>query len=188
ETIWVRTPWGSSRLFIDSVWYTPWGPVVHRSRDPIARPLAGKAREVPVDCALRWISHEPSNEARCFFLLNRARNLEDFQRALRAFGSPAQNFIYADTSGHIAIWVRGLYPLRWQNQGKFILEGEKPEHHWRDWLNMEENPHAIDPPEGFVRSANSYPAQNYPYYLGWDFDLPDRAARIEEKLRSFQRA
>jgi penicillin amidase len=185
ESIWVRTPWDGHRLLIDTVWYTPWGPVVHRSRDSLPRPLAGKAREAPIDCALRWISYEPSNEARCFYHLNRAKNIEDYQKALRYFGSPAQNFVYADTAGHIALWVRGFYPLRWYEQGKFVLDAEKPENHWRDWLTFEANPHTIDPPEGFVRSANSYPAgKTYPYYLGWYFALPDRAARIEERLRA----
>lgn len=189
ETLWVRTAAGGRRLIIDTVWYTPWGPIVHRSGENIPRPLAGKAKEAPIDCALRWISYEPSNEARCFYELNRAGNLEDYKRALRHFGSPAQNFVYADTAGHIALWARGFYPLRWQQQGKFVLDAERPEHHWRDWLTFEENPHSIDPPEGFVRSANSYPADSsYPYYLGWYFALPDRAARIEERLRAMEQA
>ncbi|MCX7981001.1 MAG: penicillin acylase family protein [Bacteroidia bacterium] len=188
ESLWVRTAWGTQRLRVDTVWYSPWGPVVHRSRDRLPHPLQGKARQAPIDCALRWLSYEPSNEARCFYHLNRAKNLEDFKKALSFFGSPAQNFAYADTTGHIALWARGFYPLRWEEQGKFVLDAERPEHHWRDWLSLEENPHVIDPPEGFVRSANSYPAgKEYPYYLGWYFALPDRAARIEERLRAMQR-
>ncbi|MEN3040784.1 MAG: penicillin acylase family protein [Bacteroidia bacterium] len=189
ETIWVRKSWGRLEPMIDTVWYTPWGPIVHRSSDRIPRPLAGKAADAPVDCALRWISYEPSNEARCFYELNHAGSLDDYKCALEHFGSPAQNFIYADTAGHIALWVRGYYPLRWRDQGKFILDAERPEHHWRDWLSFEENPHTIDPPEGFVRSANSYPAGSaYPYYLGWYFALPDRSARIEARLRQMERA
>lgn len=185
ETLWVRRATGGYRLVVDTVWYTPWGPIVHRSTDSIPRPLSGKMREAPVDCALRWISYEPSNEARCFYELNHASSLSDFKKALSYFGSPAQNFIYADTAGHIALWARGFYPLRWRDQGKFVLEAERPEHHWRDWLTMEENPHSIDPPEGFVRSANTYPApESYPYYLGWYFALPDRAARIKERLQA----
>ncbi|RMF52254.1 MAG: penicillin acylase family protein [Bacteroidetes bacterium] len=189
ETLWVRTPWDGHKVVLDTVWYTPWGPVVHRSRDRISRPLEGKARQVPIDCALRWISYEPSNEGLCFYLLNRARGLADYEAALQHFGSPAQNFVYADTAGHIALWARGFYPLRWKEQGKFVLEAEKPENHWRDWLDLEDNPHAIDPPEGFVRSANSYPAgPEYPYWLGWYFALPDRAARIAERLAAMRQA
>ncbi|MCX8112961.1 MAG: penicillin acylase family protein [Bacteroidia bacterium] len=189
ETIWVRQSMGGYSMLVDTVWYTPWGPIVHRSGESLPRPLAGKAREAPIDCALRWISFEPSNEARCFYELNHAAGLEDYKRALRYFGSPAQNFVYADTAGHIALWVRGFYPLRWREQGKFVLDAERPEHHWKDWLSFEENPHSIDPPEGFVRSANTYPAgASYPYYLGWYFALPDRAARIEERLRAMNHA
>jgi penicillin amidase len=189
ETLWVRTAWGTLKSQIDTVWYSPWGPVVHRRFDAIPRPLSGKAREAPLDAALRWIIYEPSNEALTFYYLNRARSLEDYKKALSHFGSPAQNFVYADTAGHIAMWARGYYPLRWREQGKFVLQAELPEHHWRDWLPMEANPHSIDPPEGFVRSANTHPAgPDYPYYLGWYFALPGRAARIAERLSTLRQA
>jgi penicillin amidase len=189
ETLWVRTAWGTLKSQIDTVWYSPWGPVVHRRFDAIPRPLSGKAREAPLDAALRWIVYEPSNEALTFYYLNRARSLEDYKKALSHFGSPAQNFVYADTAGHIAMWARGYYPLRWREQGKFVLQAELPEHHWRDWLPMEANPHSIDPPEGFVRSANTHPAgPDYPYYLGWYFALPGRAARIAERLSTLRQA
>jgi penicillin amidase len=189
ETLWVRTAWGTLKSQIDTVWYSPWGPVVHRRFDAIPRPLSGKAREAPLDAALRWIVYEPSNEALTFYYLNRARSLEDYKKALSHFGSPALNFVYADTAGHIAMWARGYYPLRWREQGKFVLQAELPEHHWRDWLPMEANPHSIDPPEGFVRSANTHPAgPDYPYYLGWYFALPGRAARIAERLSALQQA
>ena len=189
ETLWVRTAWGTLKSQIDTVWYSPWGPVVHRRFDAIPPPLSGKAREAPLDAALRWIVYEPSNEAMTFYYLNRARSLEDYKKALSHFGSPAQNFVYADTAGHIAMWARGYYPLRWREQGKFVLQAELPEHHWRDWLPMEANPHSIDPPEGFVRSANTHPAgSDYPYYLGWYFALPGRAARIAERLSTLQQA
>jgi len=189
ETLHVRTRWGGEKIVIDTVWYSPWGPVVHRRFDNIPRPLWGKARQAPIDAALRWISYEPSNEALTFYYLNRAKSLQDYKHALSYFGSPAQNFVYADTAGHIAVWARGYYPLRWREQGKFVLDAEKPEHHWRDWLPMEANPHAIDPPEGFVRSANTLPAgPEYPYYLGWYFALPTRAARIADRLSTLQNA
>ncbi len=189
ETLWVRRSWGTLEAIVDTVWYSPWGPVVHRRFDRIPRPLFGKAREAPVDAAVRWIAYEPSNEALTFYYLNRAASLRDYQKALTYYGSPAQNFVYADTAGHIAMWARGYYPLRWREQGKFVLEAERPEHHWRDWLPMEANPHAIDPPEGFVRSANTHPAgPEYPYYLGWYFALPGRAARIADRLSTLQNA
>ncbi|MCS7189452.1 MAG: penicillin acylase family protein, partial [Bacteroidia bacterium] len=189
ETLWTRSVWGGEDFIIDTVYYSPWGPVVHRSIEKIPRPLRGKAKEAPIDCALRWVAYEPSNEARCFYEINRAKNLEEFKRALIHFGSPAQNFVYADTFGNIAMWVRGYYPLRWKGQGKFVLEAEESEHHWRDWLKLEENPHEINPIEGFVRSANGYPAgRSYPYYLGWYYVSPDRTARIEEYLRKMYKA
>lgn len=188
ETIYVRTNWGL-RAEVDTVWYAPWGPVPRRRFDRLQGPLWGKAREAPVDAVLRWIGYEVSNEALAFYYLNRAASLEDYQKALQHFGSPAQNFIYADTAGHIALWVRGYYPVRWRGQGKYVLNAERPEHHWREWLPFSANPHVIDPPEGFIRSANTAPAPpSYPYYLGWYFALPSRAARIADRLSHMRRA
>ena len=61
-----------------------------------------------------------------FYQLNRARTYADYTAALATYGAPAQNFIFADTGQDIAIWPNGHFPLKWREQGKFILDGTRP--------------------------------------------------------------
>ncbi|MGQ9863259.1 MAG: penicillin acylase family protein [Bacteroidia bacterium] len=185
ETLYVR---GKGILY-DTVAYTHWGPVPYRKGETIPLPLRGKGREVPVDCAARWLGAEPSNELLTFYFLNRACGIEDLKNALRHFGSPAQNFAYADTLGNIALWAAGKYPRKWKDQGKYVLDAANPMHHWQGWLSLEEAPHEINPLRHFVSSANTVPADtSYPFYLGWYFALPERATRIYDRLSQLTHA
>jgi len=47
-----------------------------------------------------------------FFLINRARNLDEFKAALQYFDFGSQNFVYADARGNIAYFTTGEMPLR----------------------------------------------------------------------------
>ena len=119
-----------------------------------------------------------------FYQLNRAKNYRDYRKALTHYVCPAQNFIYADNQKDIAITPNGKFPLKWQNQGKFILDGSNPEHEWQGWIPPAQNPHIKNPERGFVSSANQYPVVDsiYPYYLHWGFSSHVRGKRINEQL------
>ena len=57
--------------------------------------------------ALKWTALDPKNqEFEAFFALNRAKNWEDFQTALKTYGGATQNFVYADTRRQYRL-VRG---------------------------------------------------------------------------------
>jgi penicillin amidase len=169
-------------LTYDTVLYTHHGPVVYHQ--------AGKAYnpQTPVQHAMRWIAHEKSNELKTFYLLNRARNYQDYCQALAFYVAPAQNFIYADVHQDIAIWPNGRFPLKWKEQGKFILDGTDPAFDWQGWIPPTHNPHVKNPARGFVSSANQFPAgPQYPYYLNWEFESPERAMRINRRLSAMDK-
>ncbi|MFQ5631756.1 MAG: penicillin acylase family protein, partial [bacterium] len=129
----------------------------------------------------------PSNELRAFMLLNSAKNYEDYVEALNYYDCPAQNIAFADISGDIAIWHNGKFPLRWQDQGRYISDGTDPAYDWQDWVPKLHNPHVKNPARGFISSANQNPAdETYPYYLGWNYATFTRGARINERLAEMQ--
>lgn len=139
---------------IDTVTYTHLGPVAFEDYG-----------EYKQNLAMRWKAHEPSNEFKTFYLLNRAKNYSDYEAALAFYECPAQNFVFAGKDGDIAIWQQGRYPLRYKEQGKFILDGNKPEDEWQDFIPKEQTPHIKNPQRGFVSSANQHPTDaTYPYY------------------------
>jgi penicillin amidase len=115
--------------------------------------------------ALRWIAHDGGNELQTFYALNKAKNYTDFQNALEKYACPAQNFVFASVQNDIAMQIQGKFPAKWQEQGKFILDGAEPTHTWQKYIPT---PHLVkekNPIRGFVSSANQHPVdKTYPYY------------------------
>jgi penicillin amidase len=171
---------------LDTVLYTHHGPVVYdRPEKPF---LAG---QVPVAHAMRWTAHDAANEFRTFYGLNRAHDYQDYTAALSTYGSPAQNFIFASDARDIAIWPNGRFPLKWRDQGKFILDGTDPAYDWQGWIPAAQNPHVKNPPRQFVSSANQFSTGlDYPYYLNWNYGdgTYDRSHRINERLARMTQA
>lgn len=168
---------------VDTVLYTHHGPVMY---------MAGQkpfAKNVPVGYAARWIAHEESNDFLTYYLLDRAKNHADYRKALTYYGAPAQNFVFADIAKDIAISPNGRFPLKWKDQGKFLLDGTDPAHDWQGWIPAGHNPHVKNPPRGFVSSANqSSTDPTYPYYINWQFAPAERGIRINQRLTAMQRA
>ncbi len=171
---------------IDTVYYTHNGPVVANENDA----KFSKMFNFPANCALKWVGHDNSNELMTFMKLNKSRNYDDYRKAIATYVAPAQNFIFCDNLGNIAITSNGKFPLKWKEQGKYILDGTNPEHDWsNERIPASQNPHIKNPERGFVSSANQFPTDTlYPYYLHWEFATYQRGKRINEKLASMTKA
>jgi penicillin amidase len=169
---------------LDTVYYTHQGPVVY-----LEKPNYGRANNVPLGSALRWIAHDKSNELMTFYYLNRGKNYNDYRKALTFFTAPAQNFVFASNQNDIAITPNGKFPIKWKNQGKFILDGSQPSNDWQGWIPSEQNPTVKNPPRNFVSSANqSSTDQSYPYYINWEFAPYERGKRINDRLTVMSKA
>ena len=107
---------GSEEMVYDTVRWTHWGPVVYESEKSNWKNLA-----------LRWLSHdEPNPDDILAFLpdLIRGKNYNDYRRGIsQIIPIPAQNFVYADKKGDIAITVNGRFPIKKQGQGPFVQNG-----------------------------------------------------------------
>ncbi|WP_266362248.1 penicillin acylase family protein [Tellurirhabdus rosea] len=168
---------------MDTVLYTHHGPVMYLENEKPFRD------NFPAGYAVRWIAHEVSNDVKCFYFLNRARNYDDYRKALTYYAAPAQNFVFASNGNDIAITPNGKFPLKWKEQGKFLLDGTNPAHDWQGWIPAEQNPHVKNPPRGFVSSANQFSTDpTYPYYLHWEYAPAERGRRINDRLTSMQKA
>lgn len=165
------------RTFIDTVLYTHHGPVPYlESEEPYNR-------NIPQNCAMQWTAHDGSLELLTFIKLNSSKNYEDYTEALSFFDDPAQNFGFASSEGDIAIVHNGKYPVRWKDQGRYLLDGSDPAHEWSGWIPKDQIPGVKNPPRGFISSANQRPVdETYPYYLGWRYASFNRGARINEML------
>src|SRR5690606_18425639 len=170
---------------LDTLYYTHHGPIVYHEKR-----ATNYTSNIPVGYAMRWIANETDGaDLLTFHYLNRATDYQDYRKALTYFTAPAQNFVFSSNEGDIAIVSNGKLPLKWREQGKYLLDGTMAAHDWQGWIPREQNPGVKNPPRGFVSSANQFPADTtYPYYLGWRFSHSSRAIRINERLGAMVRA
>lgn len=157
---------------VDTIIYTHHGPVVEK-----------KVAEQTYNMAMRWTAHDPSNEFYTFHLLNRAKNYEEYAKALTHYDCPGQNFVFADVNNDIAIWQQGKFPNKYQGQGRFILDGSQSAYDWQGFIPQQENPHVRNPKRNFVSSANQHPTTtDYPYYYAGPKFEYFRNRRINSQL------
>ncbi len=153
---------------------TPHGPLVADLMGPERRALS-----------YRWTyAAAPSNDVEAFYLLDRARNWDDFRAALSRFGAVAQNAAYADRHGHIGLQACGAIPrLAGATQGTLPRVGWDGSQEWDGFWPFQDNPFVLDPPEGLVSSANNptLPPPS-PYYISSQWEPVDRITRIRELL------
>lgn len=138
--------------------------------------------------SLRWTGFEASDEIRAIYLVNRARNWEEFLQALRLFAVPTQNFIYADVRGNIGYQLAGRVPIRNRQSAIIPNPGWTRDNDWKGFIPFEKLPRMFNPPSQFIATANNKIVDNsYPYYLSDLWESPSRITRIQELLREKQR-
>ncbi len=193
-------PGDTSQYMVDGTWcdmtlvhekiHTREGDTLRRiNRFTHRGPVVSGFRDIPDRIvSMRWTGNEHSNEIRSVYLLNRARNWQDFLDAVRTFTSGAQNIVYADVEGNIGLRTCACIPLRPGNRA-FFAPGDTSLYDWTGMVPFSEMPCVYNPEEGFVSSANNRTAgPEYPHYISSWFDLPNRMERIRELIgedRSF---
>lgn len=136
--------------------------------------------------ALRWTALDPdANLVESFYLLNTARNWNDFRAALRNYSGPAFNMIYADVQGHIGYYGAGRFPIRKTGSGKLPYDGSTDEGEWTGFIPFDALPHLYDPPSGIIVTANNrIVGLDYPYTLTVNYEPAYRAHRINDLLHA----
>ncbi len=162
---------------VEEVIVTRHGPIINR----LAPDLAG---EQPL--ALRWTSFEPDTMMQGVLEMNRARNCQELRQALRHWAAPVQNVVYADVEGNIAYSFPGRMPIRAKGDGRMPVPGWTDEYEWVGYIPFEQLPHLYNPPQGYIATANNRVLDDdaYPYYLGRETTMGDRAQRIVELIES----
>lgn len=138
---------------------------------------------------LKWVSIDPEIDDTTFdaFLkLNIAKDYTDFRNALKRYVAPAQNFIFASSTGEIAYQMPGKIPVRQPNlTGQFptLLDDRDP---WPSYIDFDDMPHTLNPSKGFIATANNQVVPEcYPVHVSCDWDEGSdgyRARRISDMI------
>jgi len=97
-----------------------------------------------------------------YYLMGKAKSLEDFNEALSLRQMPFLNTLYADSEGNIMYHFGGLIPkkngdwYKWQD----IVSGDSSTNIWTDYYQSDELPTVVNPPGGWLQNANEPPYLN----------------------------
>lgn len=168
ETIHVR---GADPVVIET-WATRHGPVVHGD------PRSGHA------LALRYTAtDQPCRGFEALRPMLIAATVEELFEAQRPWVDPVNNLVAADTAGNIGYLTRGRIPTRDTTAGRLLpVPGWTDEHEWTGDVPFERLPRAVNPPEGYIATANQRVIDGDDPYISATFAVPSRADRLVELL------
>lgn len=163
-----------------------------RGGDPVPVRAAGGDRYVefdpptatePARCGLFWSGFIPSKEIEACQRMWLSTSYVDFREVLRSFGVPVLNVAVADRDGTIALKTAGRVPRRAGGSGVAPGRFSDVAASWQRFLDFDELPEVVNPPEGYIVSANhKLLPDDAPIDVGGDWVAPYRAQRIEELI------
>ena len=108
--------------------------------------------------AIRYAGHGRAVYAvEQWFRMNKARNFQEWEAAMRVSGIPMFNTVYADRKNIHYIYY-GLIPVR---EAGFdyarVLPGDTSAAVWTEYLPYERLPQVTNPPAGYVQNCNATP-------------------------------
>ncbi|MCX7874771.1 MAG: penicillin acylase family protein [Melioribacteraceae bacterium] len=132
--------------------------------------------------SMRWTGFEFSDEVYSSILLNRAKNWNDFNEALKYFTIPGQNFVYADKENNIGYVCAVRLPIRKNNSPTLVYDGTTSNSDWQGYVPFEQLPKLFNPPQNFIASANNKTIKDYPIHISNLWEPSSRIERITELL------
>ncbi len=139
--------------------------------------------------ALRWVGAEPGTAGYLGSLsVDRARNWQEFERAMPRWKVPPENIVYADRMGNIGEHSTGLAPLRRNFTGLLPVPANGA-YEWSGFVPNAALPHSYNPAAGYIATANQRTIPDaYPYAVGYEWAPPTRFERIQQVLDGARRA
>ncbi|GAH45471.1 unnamed protein product, partial [marine sediment metagenome] len=154
-------------------------------RGPVVSPILSENEK---HLSLSWTIYDGGRTMESFYLLNKAQNWQEFVDALKLFDAPPQNFVYADKEGNIGYYLSGKIPIRAEKAALFPYPGWKEDGRWQGFLKEEEKPNFYNPENGLIVTANNkIIPDNFPHYMGFEWEAPFREERIKELLLQLEK-
>lgn len=139
--------------------------------------------------AVRWAGHMVSDETTSLLAVMRAQSVEDFREAVSDFAFPALNYLAADSAGRIASVIATRVPARSRAQGfDIVTTSAQSDQDWARLWSGRDLPWRVDPPAGFIASANDRPAADDQRPFGGIFPQDERYRRLSALVEELDQA
>jgi len=155
---------------------TIWGPVV----GPDAQ---GRLH------AIVWVPHFPEGMNLGLAALDTATTLDDAIAIANTAGVPAQNVVFADSTGGIAWTIAGRIPRREGFDGRYPTSWADGTRRWNGWYSPSDYPRIVNPESGMIVTANNrIVSDEWLTMLGdGGYDPGGRARQIRDGLLSIKK-
>ena len=154
-------------------------------------PILPGTRTATSAITIKWTGMEPTPDLVAVAGIWRAKTVDDMHAALASFGVGAQNWVFADTAGHIGYDPHACIPKRTGDLKKtppwLVMPGDGTGAEWSGCIADADLPWARDPAQGFVATANNDiagkitdgdPTAHGDYWYAYPDDFGFRAQRI----------
>ena len=150
-------------------------------RGPVINGVIESLREAsPV--SMSWVYTQGENKVlQALYGISHATGLNSFEASVKDIHAPGLNVMYGDAEGNVAWWgAARLYEIPDSLSTKLFLDGTlDPE---PAGVPFDQNPKAVNPPWGYVYSANNQPDSTAAGLIPGYYLPENRARRIVELL------
>ena len=153
---------------------TRWGPILAKDAD--GTPLA-----------LAWIGDKPRAYNLALMQLEHSASVAAALDLAPTFGMPPQNFLVADSAGHIGWTIAGnSIPLRTGFDPQRPADWSQPDTGWTGWAALSQYPRIVDPADGRLWTANNRTIGGDAFALlgNGGQDIGARAQQIRDDLHA----
>jgi len=127
---------------------------------PILNPVVKEIDALTSNPVSSWWVYllEPTRALEAVYQINHAADMQGVADAAALIHAPGLNIMYGDSLGNIAWWAAAKLPIRGPGvHATIFADGADPASQPLGWYPFSENPQSINPPSGFVASANNQP-------------------------------
>lgn len=134
-----------------TVRHTVHGPVVNDA-------FEGMPKEKSL--SMWWVYTQlPNRTIEALYGMNNSNGFTAFEKNLGLIHAPGLNVNYGDAKGNVAWWACAKLAKRNTSTNSWtILDGESGRDDIQGYYSFNQNPHCINPPWGYIHSANEWPA------------------------------
>jgi len=156
---------------------------------PIITDIHALTKNENLEISMAWTGNWLTKEIDALLGLSLATNWNEFSNAVKNYGVPGQNIVYADTKGNIG-WRPAVYvPIRKEGSSLLPRPGNDPKYDWNGRVPFNKMPYLYNPESGFIATANNKTiGASFPYYISGLWADPSRAQQIVNRLDTMDQA
>ncbi|WP_445382058.1 penicillin acylase family protein [Robiginitalea sp. IMCC43444] len=153
------------------------------SRGPVVNSISDQMKDMP-PVSMAWVYTQGENRVMdALYGISHSKGMSDFESAVEDIHAPGLNVMYGDRNGNVAWWAAArLYRFPDSISTKMLIPSDVSSA--KRAVPFEENPRAVNPPWGYVYSANNQPDSTAAGFMPGYYLPENRAKRIVQLLEA----